>query len=127
MIKWLMNLFRSDDTLLSLINKVRSEHRLQLLTNDDRLHIIAQNHTNVMAKAHILAHEGLLDGSVKDRLQQIGYINRAYAEVIAFNSNPKAVVNAWLNSISHRHIILGHYAKMGEGHSGNYWCVDLIL
>jgi uncharacterized protein YkwD len=104
-------------SLLSLHNKERKNHNLEIFSLDGSLCDYAQNHANYMLSKNKLFHSDISNVGAK-----------LVAENIAYGQeNEKEVVEAWMNSYFHRMNILNkRYKKIGFGHVNKdgkiYWC-----
>lgn len=97
------------------INAYRSAHGLQQLKLNPFICEVASNHSSDMAKnITAFGHSGF-----NKRIKRIfDHFNqpRSIAENVACtDSNPKQVVNLWLNSSGHRKNIEGNYNMTGIG------------
>jgi uncharacterized protein YkwD len=116
--------------LLVAHNAARAAAGLAPLVLDSTLCAKAQAHAAVMARSRILAHDGLGDGNLEQRVKESGYEYRMVSENIAMGQPDAArVVAAWLDDPPHRANILGPYVHLGGGmatsKSGmNFWCCD---
>ncbi|MSP12133.1 MAG: CAP domain-containing protein [Chloroflexi bacterium] len=116
-----------------LINQYRVNNNLPPLVLNSRLANAAQIHSDDMATTNDVSHTGSDGSSPWDRIHHAGYSILNAGEVVAAGqSSPEEVVNAWINSLPHRHILLGNYRDIGIGHTYNptgphrdYWTADL--
>ncbi|MBI3943144.1 MAG: CAP domain-containing protein [Chloroflexi bacterium] len=116
-----------------LINQYRVNNNLPPLVLNARLGNAAQIHSDDMATTDNVSHTGSDGSSPWDRIRHAGYnILDAGEAVAAGQGSPEEVVNAWINSLPHRHILLGNYRDIGIGHTYNptgshrdYWTADL--
>jgi uncharacterized protein YkwD len=94
-------------SVLSLVNAERAEHGCPELVLDDRLIEVARDHAAEMAGHGYFAHTSLDGDDAGERVQDVGYDWRGYAENIARGQdNPRAVVDDWMDSRPHRENIL---------------------
>ncbi len=110
------------EQLLFYINEARSRFDLPPLTQIYALSIAAQQHANDMSRFSYTGHTGS-DGSYPaERLLTYGY-NGGYAgEATAWGfEHPYEAVEFWVNSPSHRRIILNRFATdVGVGYTINF-------
>lgn len=110
------------ERLLIYINEARRQFDLPALGEVSALSVAAQQHADEMARFGYTAHTGA-DGSYPaERLLTFGY-RRAYAgEATAWGFEfPYEAVEFWVNSPSHRRIILNRYATdLGVGYTVDY-------
>jgi uncharacterized protein YkwD len=107
--------------LLAAINGARADHYLPMLLPDAALDLIAQSRAAKMHQRGILSHAGFED-EVADH-----YPRQQTAECIAEGQRTAAeVVREWLDDPPHRAIVLGRYAHVGGGRSGDYWVMDVV-
>jgi uncharacterized protein YkwD len=114
--------------LLAAHNRERALAGLATLALDPRLQVAAQGHADRMALVGTMAHQGIGDGDLSDRLAASGYRASHGGENVAWNQpDVPAVLRAWMNSPGHRANILGQYRHAGlalaRGAQGDpYWC-----
>lgn len=110
------------EQLFFYINEARARFDLPPLAQTYELSIAAQQHTNDMARFGYTGHTGS-DGSYPaERLLTYGY-NGGYAgEATAWGyEHPYEAVEFWVNSPSHRRIILNRFATdVGVGFTVNF-------
>lgn len=97
--------------VLELINQYRVAHNLPLLSVIEHISYIAGGHNDYMIATGKINHEGFDER--KENLKAV--INAIIVnENIAYGfSAPESVVNAWINSDSHRYVIEGNYTHFG--------------
>lgn len=97
-----------------LINKRRANHGLKRLDASNKLDESAGRHSRDMEDRNYFSHTSLDGSSMLTRIRRTGYLNGSnnwtVGENIAWQrgrqATPKAVVDAWMNSSSHRSTIL---------------------
>ncbi len=101
--------------LIALTNLSRQNQSLPALKPDPRLTQAAENKAADMLQNGYFSHLNLSDEPPWIYLQQVGYEYTAAGENLARDySNSQAVINAWLNSPSHRDNLLGsQYTDIG--------------
>jgi len=117
----------SDDTgpadqLLAYINLARSINNLRPLRYVHELSVAAQRHADDLANNDVAGHTGSDESSPALRIQQAGYPGGYGGEATAWGmDDPIEPVKFWLNSPSHRAILL-HPAvsDVGVGFTLNY-------
>lgn len=111
-------------------NEARLAKGLATLAWSTALEAAARGHAETMAAARTMAHAGLADGDLGDRLASAGYrYSRAGENIAEGQADVSAVLAAWMGSPPHRANILGAYAEVGGAMSRDrsgtpYWCVD---
>jgi hypothetical protein len=119
-------------TLIQLINDARAEVGRGTLTVNQQLMNAAQGHSLDMACNDFLEHSGSDGTWVGDRLDNAGYPNSYYLEVIAIGL-PQDAMNQWKNDPNHWDAIINSRVKeIGVGYVynkfssyGGYWTVDM--
>ena len=120
---------RYESEVVRLVNAVRAENGLRPLSVNWELARVARYKSQDMAEKGYFAHESPTYGSPFQMMQTFGISYRTAGENIAYGQKtPAEVVNAWMNSSSHRANILNGdftsigigYVKSGSGY-GHYW------
>jgi uncharacterized protein YkwD len=111
--------------LLRLINQVRTSRGLHALGSHDALREAAHSHSADMIRRDYFAHSSLSGAGVSARARQSGYrvsgcSRWTVGEVIAWGCGtrgaPQAVFKAWMQSSSHRSVLLGtRWRDVGVG------------
>jgi uncharacterized protein YkwD len=103
---------RGGGSILHEMNSVRAQYGLPALSANSALARAASDHSAEMARTGVFAH-----GAFAQRLSH--YIDaRMIGENLAWSSDCSArtIVNMWLNSAPHRHILLlGSFRRAGVG------------
>lgn len=117
--------------VLSLINQIRASNGLGTLASNGQLAAAAQAHSNDMAGQNSMSHTGSNGSDPSVRISASGYQWQLYGEIVAAGqTTPQAVVNAWMNSPSHKAVILtAGLREFGAGLAYSdvgrpYWTVD---
>lgn len=122
--------------VIRLVNVERAKVGLGALTSQSQLTQAAQVQASDMGCNFFMSHTGS-DGSSPDvRIARAGYVYSWWGENVASGfSTPADVMNAWMNSQSHRDNILNsNFTQIGIGYMYNsadttgyyhYWCMDL--
>jgi uncharacterized protein YkwD len=107
------------------VNANRNAYGLRDLWGDWRLRRAATRHTRRMTSQNCFAHQCPGEGSLSARLWSVGYLASGlrfwgYGENIAWgrhsSSTPRRIVRAWMNSSSHRAMILNRgFEHLGVG------------
>ena len=107
----------------NLINQRRAAHGLQPLTISSELSTKARVKSKDMKDNGYFSHNSPTYGSPFQMMQTLGITYRSAAENIAMGYNTaEAVVNAWMNSESHRaNILSDRYTTVGIGYVDGYW------
>jgi uncharacterized protein YkwD len=105
-----------------LVNKKRHNRGVPRLTWDARLQIAAENHSAAMDSEDFFSHTG--DGTPIDRVRASGYLAGAASWTVGEDlhwgtgaqGTPKATVNRWMASPSHRATMLSRgFRNIGVG------------
>ncbi len=129
-----MQVSDEEQQVVDLINQIRRQNNLSILTINSRLMTAAEGHTLDMAQHNFFAHEGSDGSTVGDRLTSQGYVWSFYAEDLACGyDSPSAVVQGWMDSPAHRANLLAAEAhQIGVGYAPGaqgsnchtYWTAD---
>ncbi len=105
------------DQVLALVNNQRQQAGLKPVRLNSSLSAAAQSHSEDMALNDFFGHGGSSGSKVDDRVLAAGYNYALVGENIAAGfSTPESVVQAWMESPSHRQNILHPLLKeMGIG------------
>ena len=107
-----------------LINQERRRRNLGALREQARLERAAERHARDMVRRRFFSHTTPEGVSMADRLRAVGYVRDARAwsvgEVLAWGTGvratPAAIVAGWLDSRSHRRVLLSPgYRDVGIG------------
>jgi uncharacterized protein YkwD len=120
--------------VVMLVNQQRAAAGLAPLVVNETLADGAQSYAEYMANANFFSHTGPDGSNVTARAEKAGYTSWVFlAENLAAGQpTPDRVVQAWMNSPTHRANILAPEAKeVGLGHAfnpnarfGNYWALE---
>jgi uncharacterized protein YkwD len=115
--------------LLCLVNRKRAANGLKALRLDRKLQRAAGRHARDMVKHDYFGHRRDGGPDLTARLDRVGWSGKAWGENIAYGcgsaSSPKATLRSWLNSSSHRDILLsGTYRRGGLGVGAEAPCGD---
>ncbi len=109
---------------LCLLNGVRADAGLPLLTLDDKLSAAATAYAHDLVAGGYFSHTGRDGSTIRTRLDAVGYLPRdagwAIGENLAWGTGPLAtpasIMQAWMNSPGHRENILNpDYREIGIG------------
>jgi len=107
------------------INQQRVRAGLNPLAANRRLARAANRHARDMARHNYFSHVSLSGKSPLRRVRAAGW-RRGVGEALAWGcgpqASPAAIVAAWLNSASHRAIILGRGRVVGIGYKRGGGC-----
>jgi uncharacterized protein YkwD/PKD repeat protein len=108
--------------LLLYINEARSQFDLPALKESAQLSAAAQKHSEDMATAAHTEHTGSDGSSPAERQLYFGYLQGYSGEATAWGfEDPRQAVEYWVNSPSHRPIVLNRYAtEVGMGFTSDY-------
>jgi uncharacterized YkwD family protein len=114
--------------VVQLVNAERQKNGLNALSLDSAISSVARTKSKDMADNDYFAHNSPTYGSAGNMLKQFGISFTSWGENIASGQDtPEEVVNAWMNSESHKTNILSpSFTKIGVGYvtSSNgkpYW------
>jgi len=111
--------------VVTLVNQKRAAAGLKSLTLNATLSNGARMKSQDMQKSRYFNHTSPNYGSPFDMMRSLGISYRSAGENIAMGySSAEAVVNAWMNSPSHRaNIMNASYTQIGVGYvsNGGYW------
>jgi uncharacterized protein YkwD len=104
--------------ILSLVNVERSKAGLQPVTLNSKLNQAAQNHTNDMISKGYFSHTSPSGGTMKSRVDAVGYVYSTIGENIAAGSSTaSATMTQWMNSPGHKANILNpKFRELGVGY-----------
>jgi uncharacterized protein YkwD len=98
---------------LCLINRTRADHGLHRLRFDPRLRRVARGHSRDMVGHHYFSHASRSGLSSAERIARTGWMRGRdhwrVGENLAWRAapaSPRSVVQAWLDSPAHRHVLL---------------------
>jgi len=110
------NLTSDERALVDFTNRERAKQGLPPLSVNEQLMAAARGHSANMASQKLLAH--VLDAkSEEDRIKELGYRYFEIGENVAWNDpDPKAAVDAWMQSSPHRaNILRKDFTEIGVG------------
>lgn len=119
-----------EQEVVTLINEEREKAGLDPLTMQPQLRAAARGHSEDMACNDFISHTGSNGSSPWARIQAQGYTYSMAAENVAGGqTTPRAVVDAWLESNTHRvNILSPDFIHIGVGYTyrenstfGAYW------
>ncbi len=122
-------------TVANLVNETRVRAGIKPLRYNILLEQSAQHYSDDMADRNYFSHVSPEGQTLRDRIEQSGYYNRAYSaecqcvKGYALGENlargqktPVEAVEAWMHSPLHREAMLnGEYDEMGIGVSSGVW------
>ncbi len=123
-----------EQSIADLINQKRAEQGLYPYLLVPELTQSARRHSNDMADNGFTGHTGSDGSTPGGRMTEAGYDWVYAGEIIAwgFGGDPASVVAWWMNSTTHRSLILSsNYLDFGVGYArepasqyGHYWTVN---
>jgi uncharacterized protein YkwD len=123
-----------EQSVMDQINQHRQAHGLTPLDLASELTQAARRHSHDMAENGFTSHTGSDGSDPGQRIEEAGYEWTAWGEIIGwgFGGDPESVVSWWINSPSHRSIILStDYEDLGVGYARDpssawvhYWTVN---
>ncbi len=124
----------NEQSIADQINQQRDANALPPLTLVSELTQAARRHSRDMADNNFTSHTGSDGSTAGQRMREAGYDWIAWGEIIGwgFGGDPERMVNWWMNSPTHRSIILSStYEDYGVGYArnpssdfGHYWTVN---
>lgn len=116
----------AEDTVLWIVNDVRTKAGLRRVRFDERLRAAARSHSEDMARRGFCAHVNPDGVTPAQRMSAAGCPNPGGENVAYGQAQPHAVMTAWMNSPGHRANILNpDFATLGVGvalgKGGPYW------
>ena len=111
--------------MVGAVNAARGQAGLPPVERCASLDRAAQGYADTMAAHGWFEHTGPDGSTLTSRTTDAGYGYAALGENIAAGyTDVASVVQGWLDSEGHRAILLGEYAHLGVGRTGNYWVQD---
>ncbi len=110
---------------LQLVNAFRAQNGLGPLLVSPTLNTMAAWMSEDMSRTGVLSHVDSLGRSPYQRAVQCGYPGGAAENAAMGYPSASAVVQGWIGSDGHRRNLLGPYAVMGIGRTGNWWTLNL--
>jgi uncharacterized protein YkwD len=105
----------SNEKMLCLVNKERSQRGLPPMGMDSHLTAAAQEHSNDQARRRSMTHNGSNGSSPGDRCERYGFNWHAVAENVAYGYKDETTcMHEWMESPGHRANILGNYDMFGS-------------
>jgi uncharacterized protein YkwD len=107
-----------------LLNQERAKHGLSALKMDSRLSRAALGHSRDMITQRYFAHDSLSGRNFTGRIAGTGWMNGRQGWTVGENiawgarsrSTPRAIMNSWMHSTTHRQNILhGRFRVVGIG------------
>jgi uncharacterized protein YkwD len=115
---------------VTALNAYRTQAGLPALRTNAALSAAANNYAKLMADRNSFAHDGPDGSSPSGRIRASGYAGKFKGEALAAGqTSPQSALSTWLNSPSHRDIVLdrgavdvgiGYYSKPGTTYT-TYW------
>jgi len=96
----------SSETILHDINHLRKQHGVLPLENDRPSTTAALLHVRELADRQLLSHWGLDGSRVAERYRISGGTGLKAGENLGAGENSETIINAWMNSQSHRENLL---------------------
>ncbi|MBE9490178.1 MAG: CAP domain-containing protein [Bacteroidetes bacterium] len=115
--------------ILELLNNHRLSIGLNPLNNMSTIKAQAYGHTDYMIDKSEVSHDGFL--ARKEALISYAGASRVGENVAYAYSSSESVVNAWINSDGHRHIIEGDYTDFDisaeKDANGKYYYTNIFI
>ena len=114
-----------EQEVIRLVNEIRAENGLKVLTYDWELARVARYKSQDMKDNKYFSHTSPVYGTPFQMIKNFGISYRSAGDNLAKGyATPQAVVNGWMNSSGHRaNILNANYTHIGVGYvsGGNYW------
>ena len=114
-----------EQEVIRLVNEIRAENGLKVLTYDWELARVARYKSQDMKDNKYFSHTSPVYGTPFQMIKNFGISYRSAGDNIAKGyATPQAVVNGWMNSSGHRaNILNANFTHIGVGYvsGGNYW------
>ncbi len=116
-----INLNNLESQILFLINTIRAQNGLGTLTPNQMLTDIARSRSQDMIARNYFSHHTPDGKNIKHIFAEFGVTYRNFGENLARSNpashgTPEALINAWMNSPSHRdNMLKTHYRLIGIG------------
>lgn len=126
--KWRMIESGTEQEIFDITNVLRSRNNLQPLLWDETTAKVAYEHSKDMAENNDFSHTSKKYGSLADRLKAAKVSYQTSGENIAANyTDGPAVVEGWLNSKTHRDVLLNkNFTHLGVGVYQKYYTQNFI-
>jgi uncharacterized protein YkwD len=109
-----------EQTLFRRINEVRGAHGLAAFQYNEQLAQAARVHVVDMQQHNSKNHQGSDGSYAYQRIERVGYQASLSAEAIGWNLQIEEMIEWWLNSPTHRKILLSSsHAQIGIGYVGD--------
>lgn len=116
----------SEDTIINGLNAIRKENKLKLLSENSILDKTATIKACDMRDNNYWSHKDLKGNMSWNMIYSQGYKYHYVGENLAKNCSGNYCINLWMNSPSHRAIILKTvYDEIGIGRCGIYTVIHL--
>lgn len=113
----------SASQLFDLINVFRVNNNVQMIKSDETINELAMQHSEDMYSQSYLSHESPTNGSLKQRLEEVGIdFKKAEENIATAYIDSIEAAHGWLNSSDHREYLLDEqYTQVGSGTFMNYY------
>ena len=119
-----------EQEVIRLVNEIRAENGLKVLTYDWELARVARYKSQDMKDNKYFSHTSPVYGTPFQMIKNFGISYRSAGDNIAKGyATPQAVVNGWMNSSGHRaNILHANYTHIGVGYvSGGYYWTQMFI
>jgi uncharacterized protein YkwD len=107
-----------EQRVLDLVNAERAKYGAQPLAYDRQLDLASERHNQVQAATGRMAHDGIGDGTPRDRIRATGFTGAWGENVATGQLSPEQVVAEWMASPGHRRNILDPtYDRLGVSYT----------
>lgn len=106
----------SEVDLIDQINAQRLSEGLNVLIEEEYLHITAESYVSTLERTGLLSHEDAMGQRVLDRYRQIGGTAGRAGEILGTSISLSEIYSAWFNSPEHKKVILNPlWKRIGQG------------
>jgi uncharacterized protein YkwD len=114
--------------ILDITNVIRFRHHLKSLSWNEKVAVVAYNHSKDMSTQQYFSHVSPTAGDLSDRLETGGVLFTMAGENIAAHyQDSAAAVEGWLNSEGHRKALLNKdFTSLGVGVYQKYYTQNFI-
>lgn len=109
--------------LYDLLNEFRAQNNIPLIDDEQKISLVAMQHSEDMYSQNYLSHDSPTNGSLKERLdeEEIAYEEAEENIATAYIDSIEAA-HGWLNSKGHREFMLDEkFTNVGSGVFMNYY------
>ncbi|MFH0888316.1 MAG: CAP domain-containing protein [Planctomycetota bacterium] len=110
--------------LAKIMNEYREMMGLRIFEIEDAIGIASKKHTDLMAGAGCLWHDGV-DGTPSERMADEGYLRFGGENCAMQTLDPSSPFKGWYNSPRHhRNMLTGGFTQVGIGQNDKFWTAN---